>query len=152
MQTNNVTIKEYFTVLKIIFAGMLFSQVIMLIVSLLIFNNAEPNYELNNIFEIVVTLLFVTSIAATYFISKQKMKSIYEKNNISEKLEEFRTLFILKFAILEMPSMLSVISYIFTGNKLFLIYSVIIILVFLVNYPSKERIASELNIASLELF
>lgn len=151
MQNNNAKSKEYFTVLKVIFVGMIFSQLIMLFVSLLIFSNIQPNLELNSILEIIVTLLFAVAIGITYIFTKQKMKSITEKKDLSEKLSEYRTLFIMKFAILEMPSILGIVSYILTGNNLFLIYTVLIILVFIVNYPSKVRIASEIGITESEL-
>ena len=73
-------------------------------------------------------------------------------NNLSfeKKIEAYRSALIIKYALLEVPSIFSTTVFLMSGNLMFLAFSAVTILAFLVNIPNRNKIAQELNLSNAE--
>jgi hypothetical protein len=88
------------------------------------------------------------------FISNVLFKQLLGKidNNLSfeKKIEAYRSALIIKYVLLEVPSIFSTTVFLMSGNLMFLAFSAVTILAFLVNIPNRNKIAQELNLSNAE--
>ncbi|MBK7099106.1 MAG: hypothetical protein IPH58_13080 [Sphingobacteriales bacterium] len=143
------TSKQYFSGLRILhmafFAGLiLFSAVSFFLVFT---GSMGKNSELNGILTILVPGLLVAGIISSYFIAKNRLSTLVDKN-LNEKLSGYRVVMILKIALLEGPALFAIISYLLTGNNLCLGLAMLAVLLILFINPSREKVAEELNLST----
>jgi hypothetical protein len=62
------------------------------------------------------------------------------------KLVNYRAALIVKLALLEAPSFFTVIAYLLTGNYIYLGIVLILLIVFLLYTPTKEKLINELEL------
>ena len=153
MQTKGLTSREYFQSLKIIYIALLTGMLI--IGGVFVFLNMEGQsgddiHSLNNILQYIVPIIILGGILGGLMISRNRLKSIKEKQNVKEKLGDYRAVFILRLALLEGPAMMALIVYFLTGNYLYLVYTGLVIVVYLAYIPSKSKIANELELSQSE--
>ena len=83
---------------------------------------------------------------ASNLINKSKINKIKQKTNLLEKLGDYRSAFIIKFALLEGPAFLSITVFLLTANKVYLVYILPIIILFIILRPTKDKIVVELEL------
>ena len=66
------------------------------------------------------------------------MKTAKSRAGLSEKMEDYRSACIVKYALLEGPSLLAILSFLITGDIPFLGMTGFIIAIFLTMKPTKE--------------
>ena len=153
MITNEQTSKAYFNSLKIIHTAILSSQVILGIIFYYLNTASQGNSSsegLDKIFQIVVPIIVVGGIIGSAVMLRLKLKAIKAQTELKNKLGEYRNALIVGYAIMEGPSLLSLVLYYLTGNILYLACAGLIILVFLINKPSKYIAANDLDLNSNE--
>ncbi|MCB0280314.1 MAG: hypothetical protein KDD94_12470, partial [Calditrichaeota bacterium] len=76
-----------------------------------------------------------------------------QETDFSKKLENYRTLSIVRYALLEAPSLLSLVLFFLSSDFFFLMISALLIFLLILIKPSRERLISELepNPQELEL-
>ena len=148
MNTNRQTSKEYFKSLTIAHAALIMGQ--LLFAGVIYFQVSSAGNSIsdrNGIpFDIIVPILVIGGIVASYFIFNTLLKSAKNKSNLKEKLVSYRSAMIVRFALLEGPSLFSIIIVMITGNIMFFIYTLLIIGFFLYYRPTKESITNELEL------
>ena len=133
MQPVEQTSKEYFKILKIMHLALLIGlSAFTLIVYLLSINGGiiADNSDLDNLFQYIAPTLIVSGIIASYLIQKNKVNKIKLKTNVIEKLTDYRSAFIIKFALLEAPAFFAIVIFILTANLIYLVYIMPIIILF----------------------
>ena len=57
----------------------------------------------------------------------------------------------MKYAMLEGPCLLAIIAYFLTGNMQFMYMAGLLIIIFIINKPSRDKIATELQLSGQEV-
>jgi MFS family permease len=147
--TTNETSKVYFKSLAIIYIAVIISQVFLGLVFYYL-NHVSQNKtfpaELNKIFLILIPVLIVGAIVGSAVILRFRLKKLIEKADLKEKLREYRVTLLVNYAILEGPALLSLGCYYITANIIYLGLAGLIIVIFSINKPSKERVAYDLDL------
>ncbi len=107
----------------------------------IVFNDASDSY-----FFIVIGLA-VGGFAASNFLFKQNLNKANEQTDIKSKLAKYQSALIIRYALLEGPSLFGIVVYLLTGNLFYLIVSIVIMLYFLSLMPTKEKIKEELQLS-----
>lgn len=147
--------KTYFTKLTIIHAALLMGQVIFIAVSFFLINSGsfvldEGSEDLRGIFIFIVPMIVISAIAAAMIIPKSRLTAMREKSNLREKLNDYLSNTIIKFALMEGPSLFAIVAYLLTGDILFLGLSAVVIVVFILERPSKQRLYMDLALSPEE--
>lgn len=149
MQIKEQTSKEYFNGLTIIHAALLIGQVLFACVAYYL-NSNEPfsnnSRGLNDVFQIVAPIFVVGGIMGSTFLTIAQLKSIKERTTLPEKLGSYRAVHIVKLALLEGPSLFAIVCYLLTANYLFLGLAGLIIVIFLINWPTRDKVAKDLEL------
>jgi hypothetical protein len=149
----NQTSKEYLRSTQIVHLAMLLGQVFFAGVSLfVVYMNGASLTDANtvNIFLIVEILIASTSTYASRFLFAQKLKTIEFNVSLSEKLGIYNSANIIRWALLEGPSFMSIILYFLTGQILFMIISLAIMSYFVMIRPTLEKTINDLQLNEQE--
>jgi len=149
MNTTKQTSQEYFKLMQIIYFALITGQIIFAIISFYLSNTGNFDFstkELDKIFIYIVLIFVVGGFSGSTLFFRYKLSRIKNKTSLIEKMTEYRSALIIRYALLETPSFFSLIAYLLTGNILFLGLSAIIILFFLTIKPTKNRTIFELKL------
>jgi hypothetical protein len=91
-------------------------------------------------------------IPLSYYIHKKKLASVGEGTGIATKMALYQNSYLVKLAILEGLAFLGLITYFMLVEKTFLLISGVFIIVLAINYPTKSKMADELQMDEAELF
>jgi hypothetical protein len=149
MATSPQSSKEFFRALLIIFLGLITGQILFGLVCL--FLNQMEDWqpvaaELKQVFMYVVPVFIIGGYLGGKMLFKRSMKAAQNKAALSEKLAEYRSASIVRYALLEGPSMLALISYLITGELSFLVMAAFIIAIFLTIIPTPQKAISDLEL------
>jgi len=148
MEGTGQTSKEYFNVLTIIHAALTYGQVFFGLVFFYLNTNllSPNNGDIYDIFIFVVPATVVMGFVASTFLMKARLGAIKKMSGLKEKLRNYRTAFIIRMALLESPSFFALVAYYLTGNYFFLGLSGIIIIVFVIERPTRSKVAMDLEL------
>lgn len=151
MQEKEQTSKQYFKSLKLIHIALMIGQVSFASVAFLI-NSLEPiaMTELNDTFLILVAVFTLGSLAAGKLVAKNKLKAAKQKQTLSEKLDDYRVLIITKLALLELPVFFAIVSFILTSNLTFLGLSGLVLIIFIIQAPTQDKLIDDLELTYAE--
>jgi hypothetical protein len=149
------TSKKFFRTLSIIHIAMLAGQIVFLAV-ILNLNMTSGNVSTEGLsfpFSLVVPILTVACIIASNLIYRNRIKQSGTENEITSKMQYYYLGTIIKLALLEGPSLFSIIVFLMTGELYFLIFTLILIMTFIVSRPSRQKAINDLklNITEAEL-
>lgn len=138
----------YFKSIKIVHIALVVGIVFFTLVSILlqIKGFGTVGQEIDNVLLIVVPIFALIGIFASTLVFKNKLNGIRKKSSLKEKMEEYRSALIIKFALIEGPSFFVVVSYLLTGNYIYLGILVILIIVFLIYTPNKTKFINDLEL------
>lgn len=146
MSTIGKTARQYLLILTILFGALLFSQIV--IVGIMYFLTISGSFpsdsSLDGTFQMVVAIVTAGCVAASFLLYKMLMQSAQSKPNLSEKLAAYQSAFIIRCALLEAPTLLASIACFLTGNLLYLIVAAAMLVLFVMNRPTLQRISEEL--------
>lgn len=91
-----------------------------------------------------VMLLF----SSYYF--RFNLKSIRKKSNIEAKLNLYRSAVIVRYALLEGPGLLAIVSYLLTANTTYILLALVVIAYLYVVLPTKGKVILDLEIDQSE--
>ncbi|MCB0503487.1 MAG: hypothetical protein KDD32_12450 [Bacteroidetes bacterium] len=145
--------KEQVKNLLILHLGLLAGQVLILgILSIFVVNtltfNINKDHQLLYVIGIIAVIggLLVGSILFNQF-----KKKITSDLSLSQKLEQYKSAFIIRNALFEMGGMINIIFFAFIeSNILFLAGAILIILIFFANIPNPNSIISHLSLTRSE--
>src|SRR6266481_8276443 len=92
-----------------------------------------------------LALAFGGFTAGNILFTKQLQK-IEPESTLSQNLVTYQTAFIIRMALLEGPSLFSIVAYMLSGNLFFLAVFCLIILYFIFIRPTKDKIVNDLNL------
>lgn len=109
-----------------------------------------PDLALNEAFKFVVPGIVIIGIISSNGLFKTLIKSAKGKQNLSEKMAAYQTASIIRWAMLEGPSLFAIVCYLLTGNYKFLLMAGAVIAVFIMNKPSKDKLVQDLELNQSE--
>lgn len=140
-----------FRQLKLIFFALAAGQILYFVISLILILKEMVilNKDYSTIGGFIVPLVVVMMVVTSKFLYNRSINSRIKAGD-EEKLITYRTSNIVKFALLEGANILSITFYLLTGDFLYAGMSIIVILIFFVNYPGKEKFMAEFGISSFK--
>ncbi len=149
MITNKLTSKEYFKLLSVLYFALIGGQVFFGLIAFYLNNNGSyhpQGKDLKDIFIYLVPIFALYGVIAGSIIFKKKLNLSKSKTSLIEKLNDYRTASIIRYALLEGSSFFSLVSYLLTGDSLFLYLSILIIAIFIILKPSAEKVIIDLEL------
>ncbi len=142
--------QEFFRSLDILFFAMLVGQVLFagVVYFLLIDGNADDS--LNSIFMMAVPFLGISGFLGGRFLYQQQLGSLTTTDDLTTKMDRYRTANILRFALMEMPALLAIVAYLLTENIVFLGMAVLVMVFFYTLRPSRDKAIGDLNLNGSE--
>lgn len=151
---NQQSSRQYLMSLVIIFGALLFAQVLFigLVYFLFTSENRTPDTATDSLFQIIVPIVAVMNVGLSYFIPKRIIQAVQSKENQSlmTKLGAFRTALLIRCAFLESVSLFGSISYVLTGNLMYLGIAGLMVILFTTFVPTSQRVEDELQLSYQE--
>src|ERR1700756_3053429 len=125
-------------VLPIIHLALLIGQV--LFATVVYFITPQKGFSLNgnDPFIFVGLALAAGGFIGGNIIYKQTLSKIAPDATLSQKVSAYQTAFIIRAALMESPSLFSIVAYMLGGNLFFLALTVLIVLYFITLRPTKD--------------
>jgi hypothetical protein len=109
-----------------------------------------PDPELTLIFRYVLFALLPIGLGAGYYIFKQWMQAITPTLSLREKLVKYQTAILIRSGCFEMPGLFGAVAALITGDISFLLFTAIVIVLFLLLRPSIYTITTDMNLTQRE--
>ena len=152
MEKQNLKLMQnsFLKTMRVIFFALLAGQIIFMAVAFFTVNNNPPQSQSDDLFNIIVPVAIGLGLFMSSLLFKQMLAKIKKDDSFEQKLEAYRSALIIRYALLEVPSIFSTVVYLFSGNIIFLAFSGVMILAFLMNMPSRDKATQDLNLSSIE--
>ena len=113
---------------------------------------ASPMEQLDRTLQVAAIILAGGGFFAGTSLFKKKLLQIRDmQTDVKEKLPVYRTACIMQWALLEGPSLFTIICFFLTGNYAFIALATVLILLFAMLAPSKTKIAFHLGLSESEV-
>ncbi len=144
--------KDYFRAIQIVHLALVAGILFFVLISVFMQANAfgTMDDESNNLLMVFALAFAAIGIASSKILFKRKVRKCNANTTLAEKLDEYRSALIIKFASLEAPSFLSIVIYLLTGNTIVLIIAGVLIIVFIMYRPTKEKLIGDLELDTKE--
>ncbi|HTF81940.1 MAG TPA: hypothetical protein VL947_09450 [Cytophagales bacterium] len=152
MQKKGETSKQYFNTLSLIHIALLLGQLAFAVVVYVMHADKSPEETTQDpgVYRILVPSLAVFGFIASTFLPEARLKSLRGSKDLGYKLAGYRTMLIIKYALLEAPSLFALVIYLLTADYLFLGVASALIIFFIINRPSKDKLMSSLELDHVE--
>lgn len=142
-------------VLQLLFMAMLYGQILFAILVLVLvkagFFKGVIETETERIFEAICMGVSFIAIATAFILFKRKMEQVKTIKNLASRFTEYRNACVVKYTLMEIPSLLAVVFYMLTARWNFLLMAVIVIFIFMSQNPIRQRIKVELGVDDIEI-
>jgi hypothetical protein len=136
--------KQNLTIFYALFAGQAF---FLLVAGYLLRTSGPKAPDLDpSSFQIILPIITLAGIFGSNYLYKYYLKALNTATDDTDKINKYRTAFLVKFALLEGANIFSIIVYMLTGSNLALIISVCLLILFILNKPSLDKIKEDLGI------
>jgi hypothetical protein len=100
----------------------------------------------NDMLIFIVPVMAISCFAAGHLLFKTLLDKIDVQSPLKAKLISYQSATIIRLALLEGPSLFAIVSFMLTGNMVFIGIAAAIILYFIYLRPSKQKIEDDLNL------
>ncbi len=149
-----LTSKSFITNLKILHTSITVSQILFVIVVLILnlsdFYDNEVLYDYNQFYSIATPFAIVISFTLCGTIVKTRIKNGKKIKNFKNKLTHYQITLLIKYALWALPSIVALIGSLITSNYFFLLLSIGIITIFLLDKPNIDKCIRRLNLNTKE--
>ena len=118
-----------------------------LIVNFINKSGGEPvNQELLKVFQIVIPVISVLGLSASFFIGRRLLEKAREQPSPEAKLGAFQSMSIIKMACIEIPALVTVVAALLTHEKQVLLVAMTFVVVMILSVPAKDKILDLLQL------
>lgn len=143
------TVKEYFSLLYIIYISVLIASCLFLVFSLITIEaNSFSEHDIPYI--ISTGVVMIVGYILSYLYSKKKIKEAKQKRGLREKLTDYRKVLFIPWIIISITIIFSIICYTITGEHLFVCTTLFSLVIFLLNKPSRRNLIERLDLENDE--
>ena len=140
------TPKSYIRTITIIHLALIMGLILFSGVSYSIIETNFLSFDFgSDVFVMLVPSLAVGGAFASNFIYNKKIGELTSLESLKDKVMGYQTACIIRYALLEGPALLGIVTYMQTGNLFFLIIAGALIVYFITLRPTKEKIEMDLN-------
>ncbi len=97
----------------------------------------------------LVPVLVIIGFVGGHFIYKTLLSRIPASASLDQRLSSYRSASIAKWAFLEGSTLFTIIAYMMTGRMIFVAYVLLLLGVFVINRPTKDKLETELGLTGL---
>lgn len=141
----------YFSSLLIVFYGLILGQVVFGLISFFLVNTnnfKSDGAALSSVFIYIIPVFALGGFILSSLIFKNRLKAIDRRSGLMNKLADYRAALVVRYALLEGPSLFAIIVYLITGNTIFILFSAFIVLYFLAIRPNRDKAINDLDLDS----
>jgi hypothetical protein len=148
----NATSKSTLSMLNIIYFSLMMTMTLFGTIVFFLTNSGtiETNSELTMMLRYLLCALLATGLGTAYFIFNKLLKSINASLSLREKLMKYQTAILIRSACFEMPGLLGAVATFITGDTSFLLFTAIVLVLFLLERPSVYNITKDLSLSQAE--
>ena|SRR5690606_13146234 len=140
-----------FMLSNIIFYALLTGQLFILAIFwFLTTERSSDTAEMDTIFTFIVPAVGLISMFLSRFIYSQGILKLNQNESIMSKLNKYRTLKIISWAILEGGALFALVAFFLTANYLYVAVVIFILGFFIFSRPSKEGFVMDMQITGPE--
>ena len=150
---NKFSVKKYIQISQILFSGLIIGQIVFLLVAIYLvqFEGVRFNSsELNRLYQYAVPIMVICILIISFLYFRNKLKQLKRKSNVFEKLAEYQSAQILRWAFLEGASFFAIIIFFLTSNYLYLCLVGIILGIFVFTSPTRNQLENDLELSREE--
>ncbi len=150
--TQKMTSRQYFATQSLIHIALIVGQVLFAGVTFFLRSNqsVEPDPELRQAFLYIVPVLAAAGIFASLQVFKLMVTKAKQQSSLGKKISAYGSAMIVRYAVLEAPSLFAIVAFFLTGEYFFLAISVLIIIFFFLVRPSREKLIEDLELNANE--
>lgn len=142
---------QYFRALQILFFALLIGQISVVIVLYIVHTPVESEgVQDDKTFMLILTVALALLSGFAFFMNRKKLESARAQTTLKEKLADYRSACIIKWAPLEGGALISAVLFFVTGNVFFLSFAATMIAFFATQFPSRQRLINELDLTANE--
>lgn len=142
-------------VLNIFHKALLMGQIIFAAVCVyLVYSGKVKSFSINldKPLQVAALLLAAAGVFAGNTLFKKKLLQIRDlQENAKQKFEAYRAASLLQWSLIEVPSIFSIICFFLTGNYAFIALAFLLIMIFAIQAPSKNKVAQQLQVNEADL-
>ena len=113
-------------------------------------NTIAPDDEFAQILQYVLFGLVPIGIAAGYFVFKQQLSAIEPALTLRQKLMRYQIAILIRSAFLEVPGLFATVAAMITGVNMFLLFTVVIVVIFILLRPTPSAIINDLGLSQAD--
>ena len=141
---------NYLKTMQIIFSALLTGQALAMIIFYVFLSRPPKDDYSMDIVEIVLPLVMISTTVLGYFLFNMRRKTWVEETNLDTKKGVYRTASIVKWAMFEGTTLLSLACYLIFSKDLYLFVAIVFMAHFTIHFPSRERVVRELETDNIE--
>ncbi|AFH48121.1 Hypothetical protein IALB_0409 [Ignavibacterium album JCM 16511] len=146
-------LNEQIKTVQIIFFALLTGQLIFLFISVYLVQSG--NIKLNEDLFLILLMIDLMIVFPAIVLGPMLYRSFLNKAksglSLTEKFNIYRQAVIVKLALVEAPTIFSIVSYLLTGSFVFLIIAIGVLILFFFHKPSIEKFVEDFNVPFSEL-
>lgn len=148
----NPTSKSVLTGLNMIYFSLITMMGLFALVVLYITASGDitPDPDMTLLLRYVLFALLPIGLGAGYFIFKQWMQAIKPTLSLREKLMKYQTAVLIRSGCFEMPGLFGAVAAMITGDISFLLFTAIVIVLFLLLRPTIYTITMDMSLSQKE--
>ena len=148
----NPTSKSVLTGLNMIYFSLITMMGLFALVVLYITASGDitPDPDMTLLLRYVLFALLPIGLGAGYFIFKQWMLAIKPTLSLREKLMKYQTAVLIRSGCFEMPGLFGAVAAMITGDISFLLFTAIVIVLFLLLRPTIYTITTDMSLSQKE--
>ncbi len=144
--------KNYFLTLNILFIGLVMGPAMLALVAFALIQTGsfvpDTDGTLSVIFGSLIPAIGIGAFFASKITFERRMPAVIAMPNLEEKLAAYRTELILKYALLESPSILAFLAYLLTGAMLFFFIGSAMLAFMIMVRPTREGAVMHLALSA----
>jgi hypothetical protein len=151
MKTNSdpladASINEMIKKMNLIFFALMSGIFMFLLISLYLVEvtKAPTSSEVGSTLLMVVPFIAISCSLAAYFLSNSMLKKARTASN-ETKIAQYQSAYLVRYSLLEGPSIFSIVGYYLSGNRLFLVILAIVWAVMAINKPSISKYRKDMG-------
>lgn len=143
-----------FKALQVLHLAFLTGMILFTVIStfLVITRNVKISNGLPDKATQVIVLLLAISLSTTgFFLFNKRIQSVPTNASATERMDAYRSAAILRWALIECPSLLAIIAFFITGNYAFVALAIALMILFASTAPVKSKIIQLLQLDDNEV-
>ena len=154
MENNQQTTKSYFKMLSIIHLFLVLGIVLVgLVVTFIITDFQHPDNDsgLAKLFVYLVPGVVIVGIVASNMISTFKLNALKDSSDLNLKLKGYSEILIIRYMLLEFPSLFALVVVFMTSNIIYLMYAGLLVILLVIKKPTRKSAVADMQLNQQEI-